>query len=95
MPHPFHVLCEKGGKPRNPPYRNSENALDGAEFVLLPELEAAVTVAPSAILVALAEGRAARATPKTRRRVGQALMLAPFSHVSTRQANPGGRRDES
>jgi len=27
VPHPFHVLCEKGGKPRNPPYRNSENAL--------------------------------------------------------------------
>ena len=28
MPHPFHVLCEKGGKPRNPLYRNSGNALE-------------------------------------------------------------------
>jgi len=27
VPHPFHVLCEMGGKPRNQPYHNPENAL--------------------------------------------------------------------
>jgi len=27
VPHPFHVLCEMGGKPLNPPYKNCENAL--------------------------------------------------------------------
>lgn len=27
MPHPFHVLCEMGGRPRNLPYGNCENAL--------------------------------------------------------------------
>jgi hypothetical protein len=32
VPHPFHVLCEKGGKPRSPPSRNSENALEGFSF---------------------------------------------------------------
>jgi hypothetical protein len=27
VPHPFHVLCEMGGKPQNQPHKNYENAL--------------------------------------------------------------------
>jgi len=34
VPHPFHVLCEMGGKPRNQPYRNCENALEETAIAL-------------------------------------------------------------
>jgi len=32
VPHPFHVLCEMGGKPEDLPHGNCDNALGGKTF---------------------------------------------------------------
>jgi hypothetical protein len=90
VPHPFHVLCEKGGKPRIPPYRNSENAFvaekqHSGRFLFAAHHATASTV--------FARPASAAAISLCRRNLGRASRFAP--ERTQTPSDPVARTEES